>query len=199
MSIILKKANKMKIIIILGLIILTTLSCKAQIVPIEKKIEYIRTENGIPENITYLKDINNLLDKYVGVWKGIFNDKTYEFKIIKITEKPGRINEDKLLMRYIITDINGTVIENTSALPNNSPYVIHGDYIDRSNYLLNYVGSAGNCGQAGTIFISTSIKSNYTRLYLSLEPEQMLISTEDCPNGGASQIIPKNQITLIKQ
>jgi hypothetical protein len=64
---------------------------------------------------------------------------------------------------------------------------------------LNYFGRAANCGQAGTISISASVKSNYKQLYLSLEPKQILISTKECPNGGASQIIPTNQIILMKQ
>lgn len=104
-----------------------------------------------------------------------------------------------LLIRYIITDTNGTIIENTSALPNSSPYVIFGNYIVKSAYALNYIGREGNCGQAGTIFITTLKSANHTQMKLFLEPEQILISSIDCPNGGAAQIIPTNQITLTKQ
>ena len=51
----------MKKTAILGFIILSTLSCKAQqIVPVEKKLEYMKTEDGIPESITYFKDVNNI-------------------------------------------------------------------------------------------------------------------------------------------
>lgn len=198
MSIIIK-ANIMKKTAILGLTILLALSCKAQqIIPIEKMIDYRKSGTGLPEGTIYLKDVNNLLNKYVGIWKGTYDNKKYEFRIAKFTENRERVKEDMLLMSYIITDTNGTVIENTTTLPNENYLVIHGDYIDRSSYLLTYVGRKGNCGQMGTIFISTSKNSNYTQMKLFLEPEQMLISPKDCPNGGAVQIMPTNQIVLTK-
>jgi hypothetical protein len=194
------KNNKMKKIIIIGIIIITTLSCNAQqIIPIEKIIDYRRTETGLPEGLIYLKDVNNLLDKYVGIWKGTYDSKKYEFRITKFTETRERVKEDILLIRYIITEANGTEIENTTMLPDNNYLVVRGDYIDRSSYLLTYIGKKGNCGQSGTIFISTSIKSNYNQMLLSLEPEQMLISAKDCPNGRAQQIIPHEQIILSKE
>ena len=62
------------------------------------KLNYLNEEDGIPENITYFKDINHVLDKYIGTWKGTQDNKNYEFKITKITNKPGRITEDRLLI-----------------------------------------------------------------------------------------------------
>jgi hypothetical protein len=91
--------KKMKKMLIIGLFILVNLSCKSQaIVPVETRIDYIHTGDGVPETITYFKDVNNLLDKYVGVWKGTLNNINYEFKITKITNKLGRITEDRLLI-----------------------------------------------------------------------------------------------------
>lgn len=53
----------MKKVIILGLIIITTLSCKAQfIIPLEEVRKYMDADNGIPD-VAYLKDVNLLLDK----------------------------------------------------------------------------------------------------------------------------------------
>lgn len=190
----------MKKTAILGFIILSTFSCKAQqIVPVEKKLEYMKIEDGIPESITYFKDVNNILNKYLGVWKGTYDNNKYEFRIVKITEKPGRITEDRLLIRYIITDAKGVLIENTTTLPNSNYLVIRGDYIDRSSYLLNYVGRDGNCGQMGTIFIGIVKNSNNTQMKLTLEPEHILISPKDCQNKGNIQIMPTNQITVTKQ
>ena len=186
---------------ILGLIILTALSSKAQqIVPVEKTIEYMNSGNGIPENVTYLKDVNNVLNKYVGVWKGTYDNKKYEFRITKATEKLGRVTEDKLLMRYIITDANGTVIENTMALLNDNYLVIHGYYIEDNVYYLNYVGKNGRCGQEGTIHIDIVENSNNTKMRLGLQPEFVVLSTKECPNGAAAQIMPVGRlVTLTKQ
>jgi hypothetical protein len=126
----------MKKILITGLITLLTLSCKAQqILPIETKIDFRRAETGLPEGLIYLKNVNNLLDKYVGIWKGTYDTTKYESIVTKFTETRQRVKEDILLIRYIITDINGTEIENTSALPTNDYMVIREDYIDRSSYL----------------------------------------------------------------
>ncbi len=66
----------MKTIVFLLLILAT--SCKAQIYPLNTGI------SDLPPN-AYLKDLDNELDKYVGLWKGNWNGKTIyiEFKKFK--------------------------------------------------------------------------------------------------------------------
>ncbi|AYN05476.1 DUF6705 family protein [Flavobacterium sp. 140616W15] len=194
------KTNMMKKIIIIGMLIVCTLSCKAQVLPVENVVNYVNSKNGIPKNITSIKDVNHLLDKFIGTWKGTYEGKNYEFRVLKITTKPGRITEEKLVMRYLITNSNGTVIEDTRALPDSSPYVIEGYYLDTTTYTLIYGGKIANCGQAGTIFIDFLQGSNNTKMTLFLSPEPMIISQTGCPNGRAKQIIPTvNQMTLLKQ
>ncbi|MET3018918.1 DUF6705 family protein [Flavobacterium hydatis] len=190
----------MKKIIILSLIIIANLSCKAQqIIPIEKAIDYRLAENGIPDN-TYLKDINNLLDKYVGTWIGTYDNKTYNFRIDKfVNNYSGLTKEDVLLMRYIITNANGTQIENTMTLSDDNYLIIKGDYIQKSTYHLDYVGRESACGQLGTIYIEILKNSNNTKMKLYLLPEKIMISSSSCPQGISSQIMPINQIVLTKQ
>ncbi|MCD0476805.1 hypothetical protein LPB87_20640, partial [Flavobacterium sp. EDS] len=50
--------------------------------------------------------------------------KNYEFKVLKITANLGRLTEEKLVMRYLITSSNGTIIEDTRALPDSSPIAL---------------------------------------------------------------------------
>lgn len=192
--------NNMKKIIILSLIIIANLSCKAQqIIPVEKAIDYRLAENGIPDN-TYLKDVNNLLDKYVGTWIGTYDNKTYEFRINKfVNNYSGGTKEDVLLMRYIITNANGTQIENTTTLSDDNNLVIIGDYIQRSTYHLNYFGRESACGQLGTIYIEILKNSNNTKIKLNLLPEKIMISSSSCPQGISKQIIPIDQIVLSKK
>lgn len=197
MSIILKK-HIMKKILIVGLLIGVVFSGKAQTLPIEKKIDYIIARNGIPESVTYLQDSNNLLDKFIGTWNGVYQDKIFEFRISKVTVMPGRIKEDILIIRYLIKNTNGVVFEDTRALPQSSPLVIKGDYIESTTYALNYIGNNSKCGRSGTIFIDW-LKGNNTKMTLFLEPEQMIISSQECPNGRAQQIIPHEQIILSKE
>lgn len=189
----------MKKTLILGFIILLNLSCKAQILPVENKVNYINTENGIPKNITYIKDVNNILDKYVGTWKGTYNNRNYEFIILKITNKPGRITEDRLMMRYVISESNGTIIEDTRALPDTSPYVVEGDYLDGSFYELYYIGRESLCGQKGSIVIDIQPNSNNSKMRLFFMEQQEILSLKDCPNGNAIQIMPVNDLILTKQ
>jgi len=54
--------------IILILLILFTVSCKSQTYP-------LRTYTDVPDN-SYLKDIDNELNDYIGTWKAIWNNKT---------------------------------------------------------------------------------------------------------------------------
>lgn len=53
------------------------ISCKAQTYPLNT------SPGDIPDN-AYIKDTNNELDKYVGVWKGNWNGKTIYLDLRKI-------------------------------------------------------------------------------------------------------------------
>ena len=192
------KINHMKKILILTFFTGISFSCQAQILPIEKKIDYIIAKNGIPESVTYFKDVNHVLDKFVGTWKGTYDDKKYEFRILKVTNKPGRITEDKLIMRYLITNSNGTVIEDTRTLPDSSPYLIKGDYIEKDTYFLIYTGKNAKCGQSGTILINfLKENNNNTKMSLSFIPDEAIIYESSC--GGVKQVMPVAEIALIKQ
>ncbi|WP_395049515.1 DUF6705 family protein [Flavobacterium sp.] len=190
----------MKKILILGFIILSNLSCKAQtILPLEEVAKYLDSGNGIPKNITYIKDVNNILDKYVGTWKGTYNSRNYEFRITKYTSNYKNLLEDKLLMRYVISDSNGTIIEDTRALPDTSSYVIKGDYWEKASYFLYYIGKESLCGQKGSIIIDIQPNSNNNKMRLFFMEQQEIISLKDCPNGNAAQIMPVNDLILTKQ
>ena len=62
-------------------------SCKAQVIGTLEQFEECSMrpnhDEGCPdlENITYVKDINNRLDKLVGTWKGNYGGKQYEIKL----------------------------------------------------------------------------------------------------------------------
>jgi hypothetical protein len=186
--------------IMIGCMLLIALSCRAQqIVPVEKKIGY-RESGGIPDGV-YLKDVNNLFNKYLGTWKGTFDNKNYTFVITMFKNEFLGITEDKLLMRYLITNSSGAVIEDTRSLPNDSTYVIEGYYFskDSSYYVLNYVGKEVLCGQQGKIIIRIKNATN-TMMSLVLSPDKDLISEQDCPGlKSAVQLFPIKGMMLTKQ
>ena len=173
---------------ILGLlVILLTFSCKAQqtIIPLENHYLYYNKEEGIPPN-SYLKDVNHLLDKFVGTWKGTYNGRSFELRITTNTRIITDSNNsfDSLLVRYIIKDVNGTVLENSiSFTDNNSPYIMTGIRFNNAKhvqYLLSYVGREANCGQIGTVNMSIG-KVDNNKMVLSLFPDKILVTEKDCP------------------
>lgn len=63
--------------IFLILLSVIAISCNAQIYPLNTSLD------NIP-NDAYLKDTNNELDKYVGLWKGSWNGKTLYLELRKV-------------------------------------------------------------------------------------------------------------------
>ena len=74
----------MKQILLILLATISVLSCKAQVIPVQNSIGYLIIDTNIPDG-TYLKDIDNLFDKFIGTWTGTRNNKNYEFIITEIT------------------------------------------------------------------------------------------------------------------
>lgn len=189
----------MKKYIISSIIIAFTLSgCYAQnIIPVEKVVDYIDNPDlGLKDDgVTEVRDINNKLTPFVGVWKGVYENNNYEFRVVKKTEDDGELKEDILLMRYKITNASGAVIENTLSLPDNDVLIINGYYLSRNgSYVLSYVGR-DDCGQNGSIYISTyGINNSRMRFGLYVEGG---FDPENCVEE-AQQVIPK-KIELTKQ
>ncbi|MFY0630972.1 MAG: hypothetical protein JXR05_11360 [Flavobacteriaceae bacterium] len=189
-----------KLLIIL--LAISALSCKTQqvIIPVEKHIEYQNDEIEFPNN-AYLKDVNNLLDKYVGVWKKTQNNKIYEFHVIKVARESNdeymQFKKDELEIRYKITNaVTGNVIVDTTIL-NEGPYVIKGKHfnLDKTVYSLYYIGLNNKCGQNGIVFIYFHTSDlNQMNLFLSVNG-----GTVNCPTGQVPQVLPTDAITLIKQ
>ncbi len=188
----------MKKILIVALLMLGTYSCKAQqIIAVEDFNDY---QKELPDG-AYIKDVNNVLGKYVGVWKGVHNSISYEFRIKKYTENNTSLKykEDTLIMRYKIVDSSGNVIEDTTGLSDSNKLVVKGSYVAKSGgYVLYYQGRESDCGQKGNIYIS-AYGSNLSKLQLFLIVENDTLG-DNCGNGDTKQIIPiDDNITFVKQ
>ena len=75
-------------IITIIVLIFTTISCKAQIILVENFEEY---NQELPDG-AYVKDANNVLGKFVGTWKGTYDNKSYEFKTVRYTRTSSNRN-----------------------------------------------------------------------------------------------------------
>jgi hypothetical protein len=164
-------------------------------------VEDFENYNNELQDGAYIKDLNNVLDKYVGTWKGVYDTKNYEFEVIKFTEEhtDGILNykEDLLLIRYKVTTNSGTELVNTLNLSNNHMHTINGSYLTTNGtYVLSYLGTKGECGQNGTVYISVSGTNNNTmRLGLYVDGEIY----PECTTGPAEEILSTTGILLIKQ
>lgn len=187
----------MKKYCILLLIIVIASSCKAQtILPVENYINYINSGNGLPSNVEKVKDINGVLNEFIGEWQGSYNNNNYEVKIYKetVNEVTG-IEKDLLKMKYKIIDQSNNIIFNTY-LTSNSGYIPKGHYYlsDSGRYGFFYQGEDFLCGQGGEIFIEMN---TITQMKLILVPSRDVIY--DCPDGEAEQIFPTdNWMTLTR-
>lgn len=196
----------MRKVFTIGCLFLIALSCKAQIVPLEQKESFIHANHGTPEG-TYFKDTNHLFDKYVGTWKGTYNNKEYTFYITKHTtakETYLKSTEDEILVRYLITNPDGSIVEDTRNLPDNDGLVMTGkkfgpkfDY-----YNMSYDGRESLCGQNGTLTLRPK-EGNQMILYI-IQQGEYLGGTwlADCPQGRVASPFPhisKGLIRLTKQ
>ena len=188
----------MKKFFILLLMSSISFSNKAQtILPVEDYATYINSEDGLPSNITKIKDINNVLSKFIGKWEGSYNNRGFNIQIYKMTlyDVTG-IEKDVLKMKYKITDQSNNVIYNTFQLASNNGYIPEGHYyfLDSDRYSFIYQGENFDCGQSGEIFIEL-INNNQLKLILS--PSREVIY--DCPNGQAEQLFPTENWMILNR
>jgi len=187
----------MKNIILISCLIFTTLSCKAQIEPVQNQINYRNSDNGIPEG-TYLKDVDNLFDPFIGTWTGTYNNNNYEFNVIETIKQTTNSSRDRLLISYKITDAANNTIIDTTILPDDSIYQLRGDMFlgNGRTYSLFYAGYESNCGQNGTVTIAVINNGTQMNLGLILTGDSDL---DNCPSGVAEQVLPLDNMVLTKQ
>jgi hypothetical protein len=151
--------------IITLLLLMTLLSYSQEIVPLEEQFEYVHT--GDISMPYYLKDVNNILDKFIGEWGYSDSDHYLKIKLYKIEginesyrpkvtydeirsfilykEKIGSTWTtvyDTYPTTYTIADLNNQNF--------NDVYGIEGNVIDTRNYnrlMLNYYEPAAPCSE----------------------------------------------------
>ncbi|MFI0431448.1 hypothetical protein [Mariniflexile sp. HMF6888] len=120
--------------------LLIALSCRVQAIP-----------DG-----TYFKDINHLFDKYVDTWKGVYNNREYIFYITKHTDTYYKFSQDEILVRYLIANPDGSIVEDMRNIPDDDEeLLISGDMFNKNAnyYYMIYTGREAACGQSGTLVL----------------------------------------------
>ena len=122
--------------------------------------EYAKYNNSPEEGQfpDYVKDINGTFNKYLGTWKVVDDNKTYEFIVTKVTSTfdmhVRMFKYDALLVRYKITDSNDTVLTDTRSFADDNPFVIYGlAFTEEGSYKLSFRGMDNNVKNKGTILL----------------------------------------------
>lgn len=153
-------------------------------------------DSSIPDDITYIKDVNHRLDPYIGTFVGTHQGKTITFEITSIT-KQGRILRDKLNIKYKIQDSTGAVIAQSMNLLDDSYDISGNRFNSQGFYMATYVGFDG-CAQAGTFYLQLFNSSNQltliqNELKVYMDQAREIVLLEECPNGPSPHVFPANE------
>jgi len=183
--------------LIIILICFVQISCKAQIIPIESYHEY---PTDIPDG-AHVKDLNNLLDKFLGTWIGVFENNSIELYIIEDTDTTGGADFDIVRIFYKVTDSSDNVLLDTTSPIIEDEFIISGMYFQDDDlfetYVLDYIGMG--CRYNGDLFITVE-EANPITMLLSLNRYEGRYEN-DCEGGIDMEFFPAGQqfMSLTKQ
>lgn len=186
----------MKNIFFLFIVFAFALSCKAQTYP-------LRTYGIEFPKDSYVKDTNNELSSYEGIWKGAWNNKTIfiAFKKIKLYLNHSIGNEyykDVLIGKFKIIDNNGTVLFDNTNISDNKAKIEGGNFKKSDGKYSFTYSDPDVCDRNGygTVYFTDSTK---TKLEWKFGEGEVMIDT-DCYYYGQTwpEILP-NSIILTKQ
>jgi hypothetical protein len=152
-------------------------------------------------DVTYIKDINNSLNKYVGIWKGNFNGKTYEFKFIKQLNfgVEDDFRWDRLIGRIRIKDGNGAILYNTFNEIDDNNTKFKGDNFqpDLEAYKVYFVGNSA-CVEYGDVYLRI-YPSTPNQMTVFFHPDNDISEEGSCPPDFQPTIPYQKTIHLTKQ
>ncbi|AZB23751.1 hypothetical protein EG339_03485 [Chryseobacterium bernardetii] len=171
------KTINIKTTIIFSLFI-SFLSCKAQTLPLNISMA------DIPHN-AHVKDTNNELTPYIGIYRANFQGKEITLYITKEEDKPTKrlqknFYRDALVIKYIVKNSIGTIVQDTknNTIPNIELYSI-GTRPNQNSVIMSYSGT--NCGVGwGKIILK---KINSTQLSWQYKPNDIVLDSSKCPPG----------------
>lgn len=151
------------------------------------------------KDITYVKDVSNELDQFVGAWKGNYNSRSYEVTFVKRiaykTDLDDEMSWDLLKGWVTVKDSVGNTIYTNTNLPERSNKFTGSNFPDSSNmYRMIFTGNCYN--ESGDVFIRIESNGQLSLTFVVL-PD---IQGNDCPNGFTPVLpIAPNEVLLTKQ
>lgn len=189
----------MKKIIIL-LLYISSISCSAQhIVPLNTSTYNLETNS-------YLKDQNNKLDSYIGIWTASFQNKQIKLVIDKEIKVPflqwsKSYFRDQVIIRYEIKDSNNNILQSTinKNFSNDIELRINSIKFIDNNTVLQLLYSGGKCNVGiGEIKLK---KIDNSTFYWNYYPGTTTLNDVNCsPNFDYNIYLPQNEnLVFVKQ
>jgi len=180
-------------------VILLTLSCKAQ-TPIINQSTY-HPDQG--QDGMYLKDINNILDRFVGTWK--WEEGNSSFEIIFVIEEmvhniPGKYYSDKIVGKYKYIENGVLITDNLSQNYQGYGHPINGSFNqDSYNHLdVGFIDSVNNRGGSGYFELIEGTNPQQAKWWVSVRGKGIRLPSDPPINPNVS--LPFNtEIILVKQ
>jgi len=176
---------------------LATIFCKAQIISLD---QISQCENGNCPNYNSVKDTNNRLNKFSGIWKGTYTDgRLYEFQFIKKTDFSlyGGKKWDMLIGKIMIKSTNGVIVESSINSSDDNTH-FNGLEFDKAliKYQMYYSGNA-ECNDKGYVYISFPDPNNLNQMKLVFIQDMDIVSK--CPDGYKTVMHDGKALILTKQ
>lgn len=177
------------------------LSCKSQTISLEQAAQ-CQADPNCPVNYNYVKDINNTLNKYIGIWKGTYDGRVYEIKFNKNLYDDMGMKRDRITGRLRIT------------IPGNMPITVFDNFNEPDDAKTHFkgLGLQSHLQAYETYFVGSSPKGciNSGTIYLRISPtnpnemkifywSDMDIVIGECPSTFSQTFPEKQHVTLIKQ
>ena len=168
--------KNIKILVTFGLLI-SFIQCKAQqVFPLNTPLD------DIPPN-AYVKDLNNELQSFEGVFKSNFQGNEVTLYITKVENKlKESVNKsfyrDALSVTYIIKNSSGIILQNTQ---NNNDITLYSIKTMPQFNAVVLLYSGTNCGVGwGTIYFR---KINSNQIYWDYHPNDIILDPQNCPGN----------------
>jgi hypothetical protein len=192
------KEKFMKNIFTLAFLVMIGLKATSQnIIPLENYKPIKEAGLGVPAN-SYIKDVNHLLDFFIGTWQGVQNNKTYTFYVVKEVRNFFDSKEDRLVIRYTIQDANNNfIVDGRNATINDAPLLTGNLYYLSGAYNLHYDYNF-RAGMTGQVTIKKYQNYNNKMTLVLALISDMMDSSQALPFDSES-VLPTTHIILTKQ
>ena len=164
---------------VLLLIVFTVVTCKSQqILPINTP--FVDIQNGV-----HLKDLNNELNPYVGVYKANFSGNDITLFITKQENKLEESNKksyymDALIVKYIVKNSSGVILQDTqNNTQNNIEFYSYYTRTNQNTIIFYYGGTNCHVGW-GDIYLK---KINATQITWEYRPDDITTTAAKCPSN----------------